>query len=368
MVEVVDCVVIGAGVIGLACARALARAGRDVLVLEQHGQIGTETSSRNSEVIHAGIYYDLGSAKARLCVRGKRLLYEHCEAYQVPFRRCGKLIVATDARQFDVLRDYQQRALANGAGELRWLQAAEVTALEPAVRCQGAVLSPTTGIIDSHAFMESLLGDLQAHAGMIAFHAIARGGRAERGRIIVETDQLVLDAAWVVNDGGLHAPELARRLAPHPPGVLPTAHYAKGHYYTLGGAAPFQHLVYPIAETGGLGVHVTLDLAGQARFGPDVVWIDRIDYSFDAGNRDRAIQAIRHYYPDLDADRLEAGYTGIRPKISGPAELAADFRICGPERHGISGLIHLFGIESPGLTASLAIAEEVCARVLALAA
>jgi L-2-hydroxyglutarate oxidase LhgO len=357
--ETVDCVVIGAGVVGLACARALARAGREVLVLEQHGQIGTETSSRNSEVIHAGIYYDPGSAKARLCVRGKQLLYEHCQTYGVPFRRCGKLIVATDRQQFALLRDYQRRALANGAGELRWLEATEVEALEPAVRSVGGVFSPTTGIIDSHALMESLLGDVQAHGGVIAFHASVRSGRTDAGRVILETDELTLAAALVVNAGGLHAPALALRLAHHPPGVVPPAFYAKGHYYTLAGAAPFRHLVYPVAEAGGLGVHVTLDLAGQARFGPDVVWIDRIDYRFDARNRQRAIDAIRRYYPDLEPDRLEQGYTGIRPKISGPDEPAADFQICGPAQHGIGGLIHLFGIESPGLTASLAIAEEV---------
>jgi L-2-hydroxyglutarate oxidase LhgO len=331
------------------------------VVLEQHGQIGTETSSRNSEVIHAGIYYDEGSAKARLCVRGKRLLYEHCEQYRVPFRRCGKLIVATDPQQFAVLNDYQRRARANGAGELRWLTVADVAALEPAVRCVGGVFSPTTGIVDSHAYMESLLGDLEAHGSMVAFNATVSGGYAERGRIVVQTEQLALDAELVVNAGGLYAPTLAPRLAEHPPGKLPKAYYAKGHYYTLTGAAPFRHLVYPIAAAGGLGVHVTLDLAGQARFGPDVVWIDAIDYGFDDRNRQRAIDAIRRYYPDLDPDRLAPGYTGIRPKISGPGEPAADFCIMGPAQHGIAGLIHLLGIESPGLTASLAIAEMVCA-------
>jgi L-2-hydroxyglutarate oxidase LhgO len=362
MAERVDCVVIGAGVVGLACARALARGGREVVVLERHRQIGTETSSRNSEVIHAGIYYESGSFKARLCVRGKALLYAHCEAYGVPFRRCGKIIVATDAAQLETLRGYQQRALANDVGELRWLVPEEVAGLEPAVRCVGAVLSESTGIIDSHAYMESLVGDLEAHGGVVAFATEILSGRSERGRVRLETAQLTLDAALVVNATGLSAPDLARRLAEHPAAALPTAYYAKGQYYTLTGQSPFRRLVYPVAEAGGLGVHVTLDLAGQARFGPDVIWIDGIDYRFDDRNRDRFITAIRRYYPDLDADRLQPGYTGIRPKISGPTEPSADFLIAGPEAHGVAGLIHLLGIESPGLTASLALADEVHER------
>ena len=358
MAERVDVVVIGAGVVGLACAREYARAGRDVVVLERHAQIGTETSSRNSEVIHAGIYYDTGSAKARLCVRGKALLYRHCEMYAVPHRRCGKIIVATDESQFDTLRGYQQRALANGVGELRWLAPADVARMEPAVRCVGAVYSETTGIIDSHAYMESLVGDLEAHGGVVAFHADVVDGRAEHGRVRIDTSELSLDAAVVVNSAGLAAPDLARALggtnAP-----LPRAYYAKGQYYSLSGRSPFNALVYPVAEAGGLGVHVTLDLAGQARFGPDVVWIDSVDYTFDERNRARFVTAIRRYYPDLDETRLQPGYTGIRPKISGPNEPAADFRIVGPANHGVPGLVHLLGIESPGLTASLAIAEDV---------
>ncbi len=362
MAERIDAVVIGAGVVGLACARALACAGRDVLVLERHGQIGTETSSRNSEVIHAGIYYDTGSAKARLCVRGKALLYAHCDAYGVPFRRCGKIIVATNEDQFETLRGYQRRALANGVGELRWLSREEVAELEPAVRCVGAVMSDSTGIVDSHAFMESLVGDLEAHGGAIAFHSEVVSGASEGGRVRIDTHDAALDAALVVNAAGLGAPDLARKLAGAPHPTLPRAFYAKGQYYTLAGRSPFRRLVYPVAEAGGLGVHVTLDLAGQARFGPDVVWIDAIDYRFDERNRARFVAAIRRYYPDLDDTRLQPGYTGIRPKISGPAEAAADFRISSPDEHGTDGLIHLFGIESPGLTASLAIAEEVAAR------
>jgi L-2-hydroxyglutarate oxidase LhgO len=274
--ERVECVVIGAGVVGLACARALARAGREVIVLERHGQIGTETSSRNSEVIHAGIYYEPGSLKARLCVRGNALLYAHCKNYGVPFRRCGKIIVATDPAQFETLRVYQQRAVANGIDELRWLQPAQVAELEPAVRCVGAVMSESTGIIDSHAFMESLVGDLEAHGGVVALHCEVLGGRPAQGRILIETEQLTLDAGLVVNASGLAAPGLARRLAEYPSAQMPNAYYAKGQYYTLTGRSPFRRLVYPVAEAGGLGVHVTLDLAGQARFGPDVIWIDEV--------------------------------------------------------------------------------------------
>jgi L-2-hydroxyglutarate oxidase LhgO len=310
-------------------------------------------------VIHAGIYYDTGSLKAQLCVRGKALLYRHCEEYGVAHRRCGKIIVATDASQFDTLRGYQARALANGVGELRWLSVEQVAELEPAVRCVGAVMSDTTGIIDSHGYMESLAGDLEAHGGVIAFHSPIRAGAAEHGRIRLDTELMALDAALVVNCAGLSAPDLAAKLAVHRPGVLPKAYYAKGQYYTLSGKSPFRRLVYPVAEAGGLGVHVTLDLAGQARFGPDVVWLPDVDYTFDERNREGFIAAIRRYYPDLDEHRLLPGYTGIRPKISSAREPAADFRILGPGAHGVPGLIHLLGIESPGLTASLALADEV---------
>ncbi len=247
--ERVECVVIGAGVVGLACARALARAGREVIVLERHGQIGTETSSRNSEVIHAGIYYEPGSLKARLCVRGNALLYAHCKNYGVPFRRCGKIIVATDPAQFETLRVYQQRAVANGIDELRWLQPTEVAELEPAVRCVGAVMSESTGIIDSHAFMESLVGDLEAHGGVVAFHSEVVGGRPAHGRILIETEQLTLDAEFVVNSTGLDAPGLARRLAEYPSAEMPNAYYAKGQYYTLDGSIA----VSPTRLSGGGG-------------------------------------------------------------------------------------------------------------------
>lgn len=352
MIDKVECVVIGAGVVGLAVAAELASAGREVVVLEQHDAIGTETSSRNSEVIHAGIYYPTGSQKAELCVRGKALLYAHCDAYAVPFDRCGKVIVATSDAQRGIVDGYVEQAAANGVTDLRWIDHAELNALEPEVSGIGAALSPSTGIIDSHAFMLSLQGILEAKGGFIAFQnpvsSIVSGEQ-----ITVHSQQMSLAADWVINAGGLQAPDLAQNV----PGS-PSAHYAIGHYYTYTGAQPFSRLVYPTAEQGGLGVHVTLDLGGQVKFGPDVRWIDRIDYTFDDSLRAEFVDAIRAYYPNLDATRLQPGYTGIRPKIVGQGE-AADFLIRGPSDHGVAGRIDLLGIESPGLTSSLAIAEQV---------
>ena len=354
MAERCDTVVIGAGVVGLAVARALAQAGREVLVLERHDLIGTETSSRNSEVIHAGLYYPTGSHKARLCVRGKALLYEHCAAYNVPHARIGKIIVATSDAQFRVLKAYQRQARINGAGELPWLTRREVQDMEPAVEALAGVYSESTGIIDSHAYMLSLVGDLEANGGMIAFLTEVTGLERLAAGVRVCCGDFDLDANLVVNSAGLNAPAVAARL-----GGRHRGHYAKGHYYTLSGASPFARLVYPIADAGGLGVHVTLDLAGQARFGPDVVWQKDEDYAFDESSFERFVTAIRCYYPALDESRLHPGYTGIRPKLAPAGAPAADFVIEGPAQTGVRGFVNLLGIESPGLTSSLAIAERV---------
>lgn len=355
MAEAVDCVVIGAGVVGLACARALTRRGREVLVLERHLAIGTETSSRNSEVIHAGIYYPAGSNKARLCVAGKHALYTFCAEHGVGHRRCGKVIVAGSDGQRPRLEALAAQARANGVGDLRWLGRRELAELEPEVEGVAALLSPSTGIVDSHGFMLALQGELEAGGGVIAFATEVLGLAAEGGRVRLETAELTLSARWVINAAGLSAPALAALLDP----AAPEGRYAVGHYYSYSGRSPFQRLVYPMPEDGGLGVHVTLDLAGQARFGPDVRWQPAPDYRFDDSRYGDFVNAIRSYYPGLDEARLQPGYTGVRPKISGPGEPAADFRIDGPECHRIAGLVNLLGIESPGLTSALAIAEDV---------
>lgn len=360
MSEAVDCVVVGAGVVGLACAAALGEAGLDVLVLERHRLIGSETSARNSEVIHAGIYYPTGSQKAALCVQGKEMLYRYCLTNQVPHARCSKIIVASSDAQMEVLSGYERQALANGVEDLVWLDADAVHRLEPEVNAVGGLLSPSTGIIDSHAFMLSLQGRLEASGGMIAFGTKVQAIERDDGRLRVIVDGEPISCHCLVNSAGLEAPGLARQLDP----VAPAAHYARGHYFSYSGKAPFHRLVYPVAEPGGLGVHVTIDLAGQVKFGPDVQWCDTVDYEFDTGRKEAFVQAIQAYFPALDESRLQPDYVGVRPKISGPDEAAADFRIDGPDRHGVSGLINLLGIESPGLTASLAIAERVRSIVL----
>jgi L-2-hydroxyglutarate oxidase LhgO len=366
MSEKLDCVVIGAGVIGLAVARALAVRGREVLVLEAEDAIGTGTSSRNSEVIHAGIYYPAGSAKARLCVAGKQLLYPYCEARGVEHRRCGKLIVAADQEQVKALQKIEAAARANGVGDLRWLTAAEATGMEPALSCVAALFSPSTGIIDSHGFMLALQGDLEDAGGTVALRAPVRRGRCRSEGIRLEAgsdDLIELEARVVVNSAGLKAQEVARGIEGVPPASVPPTAYAKGNYYVLQGRAPFRHLIYPIPEPGGLGVHLTLDLAGQARFGPDVEWIEKLDYTVDPARAERFYRAIRGYWPGLPDGALHPGYAGIRPKLSGPGVAAADFLIQGPQAHGVHGLVNLYGIESPGLTAALAIAEEVADAV-----
>ena len=358
----VDCVVIGAGVLGLAVGRALANRGLEVVVVEAANAIGTETSSRNSEVIHAGIYYPVGSLKARLCVAGRQLLYRYCEAKGIGHRRVGKLIVASSDAEIPTLERYLAQARANGVDDLAWVEQSEAAQLEPHVRCVRALHSPSTGIIDSHEYLLALRGDLEAKGGQVVLNSRVTGiGR--RGAVFeITTSEAATPAIRcrrLVNAAGLHAQDVARTIEGLPAASIPPRHLARGHYYTLSGKSPFRRLVYPVAEAGGLGIHVTLDLAGTARFGPDVQWLDAIDYSFNPDTRDRFAAAIRRYYPDLDDGRLQPSYTGIRPKLSGPGEPAADFVIQAEDAHSVPGLVNLYGIESPGLTAALALAEEM---------
>ena len=362
MSERVEAVVAGAGVVGLAIARALAQAGREVLVLETAEAIGTETSSRNSEVVHAGIYYPKGSLKAELCVRGRRMLYDYCASHGVPVSRLGKLIVATSVGEAAALDGIAARAWGNGVEDLRPISAAEAQALEPALHCTAALLSPSTGIVDSHRLMLAYQGDAEAAGAMIAFHAPILSGRKTDTGWSLEVggaEPMRLDCDLLVNAAGLGAVALARRLEGLPAEAVPTAYLCKGSYYSLAGRSPFRHLIYPVPEHAGLGVHLTLDLSGQARFGPDTEWVERVDYTVDIARAEGFYAAIRRYWPDLPDGALQPGYAGMRPKISGPHEPAADFRIDGPARHGLAGLVNLFGIESPGLTASLAIARHV---------
>jgi len=359
--ERIDCAVIGAGVVGLAVARALALAGREVIVLESEGAIGTGTSSRNSEVIHAGIYYPKGSLKARLCVQGKAALYAYAEARGVPYRRCGKLIVATSADQVGELESIIAKARANGVNDLVLLTREQALSLEPQLQCVAAVHSPSTGIVDSHALMLALQGDLENAGGMVALKSPVKCGDCADGHIdLTADDGTVLRCSTVVNAAGLAAPALARRFAGLNADCVPAAHFAKGNYFVLSGRAPFSRLVYPVPEPGGLGVHLTLDLGGQAKFGPDVQWVDSPDdLVVDPARGDGFYAQVRKYWPQLADGALIPGYAGMRPKISGPGETAADFLIQGAEQHGVRGLVNLFGIESPGLTSSLAIGAYV---------
>ena len=358
---------IGAGVVGLAAARALALAGREVIVLEAEDTIGSHSSSRNSEVIHAGIYYPKDSLKARLCVDGRERLYRYCAEHGVGHARCGKLIVATHAAQLAELQGIRARALANGVTDVTDIGADAARAMEPELACAGALHSPSTGIIDSHAYMLALLGDAEARGAMLARRSPFERGRVlGNGRIELEVggaDPMRIRARTVINSAGLTAPEVAQRIHGYPKHRVPRQLYAKGNYYTLTRRSPFSRLVYPVPEPGGLGVHITIDLAGQARFGPDVEWVDRIDYSVDTRRAERFYAAIRRYWPGLPDGALAPAYSGIRPKISGPDEAAADFVIEGPREHGVEGLLNLYGIESPGLTASLALADALRERI-----
>jgi len=357
--ESVDAVVVGAGVVGLAIARELAMAGREVIILDAEDAIGTHTSSRNSEVIHAGIYYPKGSLKARTCVEGKQLLYEYCATHGVPHRRCGKLIVATNEKQLGELDGIRSKARANGVTDVDWIAKDEVARIEPELFFMGALHSPSTGIIDSHALMLAYLGDAEAHGAMLALKSGLERARVRNGFELHVAGSEPIHCRALVNSAGLRAPSVARSIDGYPTHLVPRELYAKGNYYSLNRKNPFKRLIYPVPEPGGLGVHVTLDLAGQARFGPDVEWVERIDYDVDPRRAERFYAAIRRYWPGLPDGALAPGYAGIRPKTAGPGEPAPDFEIQGPAKHGVPGLVQLYGIESPGLTASLALARVV---------
>ncbi|WP_114953106.1 NAD(P)/FAD-dependent oxidoreductase [Sphingosinicella terrae] len=361
-----DAIVIGAGVIGLAVTRELAGDGREVLILDREARFGSVTSSRNSEVIHAGLYYPPGSLKASLCVEGRDRLYAFCEARAVPHRRIGKIVFARDAAQSSELDAIEESARSAGAGALQRLSRAETRALEPELDAAEALLSPMTGIIDAHAFMLALLGEAEAQGARLVCNApVERIGR-KRGLWQVRLEgeaEPVVETPLLVNAAGLGAQALAGRIEALAPLYVPPLFLARGVYFTYSGPVPFRHLVYPVPEPGGLGTHLTLDLAGQARFGPDVEWIDAPDHKVDPARHACFAAAARRIWPDVDPDRLQPGYAGIRPKLSGPGEPAADFVISGPSDHGLPGLVNLFGIESPGLTASLAIADRVAAML-----
>ena len=362
----VDCIVIGAGVVGLAVARALVLKGREVMVLEAASAIGTGTSSRNSEVIHAGMYYTRGSLKAQLCVQGKQLLYDYCALRGIGHSRCGKLIVATHESQLAQLQSIISKAAANGVHDLVLLDREQALAMEPQLECVAAVHSPSTGIVDSHTLMLSLQGDIENAGGFVVLNtAVDQLIRSQAAIEVIATDGTGLAANTVVNAAGLNAPQVASRIKGLDPKHVPVTFWAKGNYFTLSGKSPFSRLIYPVPEAAGLGVHLTIDLGGQAKFGPDVEWVDSPDDLLVDPSRDDAFYAeVRKYWPGLKDGALQAGYAGIRPKLHGPGEAAGDFVIQGESTHGIPGLVNLFGIESPGLTSSLAIGEVVSQMLL----
>jgi len=369
----VECLVIGAGVVGLAVARALAMQGREVWLIEQESQVGMQTSSRNSEVIHAGIYYPQSSLKAKLCVKGRRLLYDYCEAKKIPFKRCGKLIVAKDQSQITDLKRIEQRALANGVDDLRFLDKAAVQKIEPKLDVVAALLSPSTGILDSHAYMQQLLADYQNASGQLVLNTALSVSHVRQHGITfnLQGQEAQLTVKYCVNAAGLNAVNLFKNTEGFPQACLPLASYAKGSYFSYGAKTPFSHLVYPIPELGGLGIHLTLDMAGAAKFGPDVEWLEGLvsdkspslekefDYAVDPKKSTDFAKAIGEYWPNVVESKLVAAYAGVRPKIAAQHEPVGDFIIQGSNVHGVKGLVNLFGIESPGLTASLAIAEQV---------
>ncbi|GIK96782.1 MAG: dehydrogenase [Alphaproteobacteria bacterium] len=368
MTDRVDCVVVGAGVVGLAIARAMAMRGAEVILLERNATIGTETSARNSGVIHAGIYYPTGSLKAKLCVAGKERLYAYCVEHGVPHDRMGKLIVATSEDQLPALEALAVKAAENGVPDVERLSPEAARKLEPEVACVAALLSPSTGIIDAHALMLAYLGDAEAAGAMLALSSPLVAARVLPNGFEIDVgggEPSTLACRWLVNSAGLGAQAVARSIVGLDPANVPPGYLCKGSYFALSGRSPFRRLVYPMPELAGIGVHVTLDMAGQARFGPDVEWIDEVDYAVDPVRAEPFYAAIRRYWPGLPDGALTPAYAGIRPKLQTPNGPAQDFLIQGPLAHGVPGLVNLFGIESPGLTSSLAIADEVAAMLAA---
>jgi L-2-hydroxyglutarate oxidase LhgO len=362
MADRVECVVIGAGVVGLAVARALALAGREVLLLEAEAHHGTITSARNSGVIHAGLYYATGSFKARFCVAGNRALYAYCEQRGVDHQNCGKLIVASSDDEEKVLSTLLERARANDVDGVRMVSAAEAHELEPQVRCTAALLCPTSGIIDQHPFMLALQGDMENAGGTLVTDCrVEQVLRLENGFLVKTAGDSAteVEAGFVVNSAGLGAVDLLNRIEGYPRERIPRLHLARGNYFTVAARSPFRHLIYPVPHSAGLGIHATLDLGRRVRFGPDVEWIDRIDYSVNASRAAQFYEAIRRYWPNLADGALMPDYTGIRPKLHGPGEPQPDFRIESEKDHGIAGLVNLLGIESPGFTSSLPIGDYV---------
>ena len=367
--EQVDCVVIGAGVVGLAVAREMALQGRETILLERENAFGTISSARNSEVIHAGIYYPKDSLKAKLCVEGNHLLYEYCRSHQVATQPYGKLIVASDEQQIDDLQAILYKAQNNGVPEIKFISGDEATLLEPKLKCSAAILSSSTGIVDSHGFMLSLLGGFEDAGGMIAYQAplisakpIGSDGEGGFELNIGGPDGMKLQTQLLINCAGMSAPAVAHRIEGLHPEQIPKAYFAKGNYFSLSGKSPFTHLIYPIPEPGGLGVHLTLDMGGQAKFGPDVEWLDieneaQIDYTVNPKRGDGFYEAVRRYWPDLKDHALQPDYSGVRAKIVPPNSPAGDFCFNAPQDHGLQGLYNLYGFESPGLTSSIAIAR-----------
>lgn len=369
--EAVDAIVVGAGVIGLAVARAIASAGRSVVVVERHSHAGTETSSRNSGVIHSGIYYPPGSSKARLCVRGRSLFYQYCRERNVPHLQCGKLIVATSS-EVSKLEALHANALCNGVDSLQWLDRAGIRAMEPVLCSEVGLWCPDTGIVSVHEFFTALHADVELAGGHVVFRTRFLGSQPTAAghevRLDCDGEPMSMRCSWLVNSAGLAAIEMLRLIGGYPGQRIPPQYFAKGNYFDFSGRSPFRHLVYPMPGAAGLGVHGTLDMAGRLRFGPDVEWVEgvpeKLDYAVDPDRVGQFIAAIREYWPEIPAGSLHPSYSGMRPKLVGPGAAAADFRIEGPVEHDVPGLINLLGMESPGLTSSLAIAEEV-ERVLA---